>query len=142
MKSGELILTTQWTDEQFIAVSFHASSDRHSTTVEIPIDAEDLRTFATALCHFPTPGQTDPVLEEGTDDETWASYLRLRARQFDPLGHSILEVTARTNGRRDIAARSTFAIRADPAQLNALGRALLKWVDYPDDRFEMTLYAE
>ena len=84
----------------------------------------------------------DPELEVGTDDETWASYLRLRATRFDQRGHLILQLATRTNGRVDVAARSTFAIRADPAQLNALGRKLLTWTERPDDPFEMTLYAE
>lgn len=104
----------------------------YATCQGIYIYPASLSKFGEQLEQFGSSTSEEVVLEAGSPDESYYSWLRLRAYIFDAVGHSALEISTQQNGAPHIRARCQFSAPLDVSLLNSLGKQIKAWAKASD----------
>lgn len=116
----------------FLPLEVEASNGVYAGRADAYIFPDEFRYFAKQLAGFPRYEGDEAVFSFGGDDEQSYAYLYLRAIRLEPDNQTALEVRMRHDGPQLEAGRAAFVIAAPQARLNALGQALVNWVDQPE----------
>lgn len=124
----ELTLSRRWLDDDgMLQVDVSVSYGGYATYQDVYVYPEDLIEFGEQLANFGASAQEEVVLEVGSTDESAYSWLRLRAFQYDSVGHSAIEVSTQCNGAPHVRARCQFSALLEIASINELGSQIKAW---------------
>jgi hypothetical protein len=124
-----------WTDDDgMLQIMVGTSGGAASASMEVYSYPADLESFASRLESFPLNPGDEVVWESGTTDPKWYGHMLLRAHVLDGVGHSAIEVLMDVRGAPPNRSKCNFFLRANPADLNELGRRIKSWLSNPSDQ--------
>jgi len=133
MEEPGIILTREPYDDSAWRIRLEASNGEFAAALVFYIDGASLLEFARRLSAFPKSIQDEVCFRLGSREGSWAYYLSLRAYVCNRAGHTALDVEIDNREPGYCHARAAFAMAAETASLNELGRKLAGWVERPGD---------
>lgn len=124
----ELSFRRRWVDDDgMLEVDFSIAHGGYSTYQNFYVYPEDLGEFGRCLENFGSSANDETVLEIGSPEEGHYCWVRFRAYQYDPIGHSAIEISTQRNGAPQIRARCQFSVPMEIAAINELGAQIQMW---------------
>jgi hypothetical protein len=124
----ELTFSRRWLDDDgMLQVDVSARYGGYATYQDVYVYPDDLDEFGKRLAAYGASVAEEVVLEIGSTDERAYCWLRLRAFQYDAVGHSAIEVSTQRNGAPHVRARCQFTVPLEIASINALGIQIQAW---------------
>jgi len=124
----ELTLSRRWLDDDgMLQVDVSVNYGGYATYQDVYVYPEDLIEFGERLANYGASPKEEVVLEVGSTNESAYCWLRLRAFQFDEVGHSAIEVSTHRNGAPHVRARCQFSVPLEIASINELGTQIQAW---------------
>jgi hypothetical protein len=118
------IIRTPYEEPHHIQLEIEASNGSHTAKFQVYVNATVLSEWAKHLEVYPRHNSDVFLFEIGSErsEDRWAYYFRLRVFMIDGSGHCA--ILLRTNNNQDLPDRelAEFCIRAEPSQINNLGK--------------------
>ena len=125
----KLNIVKHWRDDDgMVQLELRASTPDYTTSLTFYTYPDRLMQFARALSDFSGAYSDQPCFEEGSQEDTCAYWIRLRALSINGRGHSLLQVSTVNRGDLSDAAACSFSSALEVAAINRLGTTLAHWV--------------
>lgn len=110
---------------------FAATNGRFGGSLDIYINASDLKDIGEALMNFPqeVPDSYSYMIGSSNPEDRSAFYFALHTYTIGGLGHSALQIEIDNNENRPHGATCRFSIEAEPSAIRCLGKLLLNFYE-------------
>lgn len=115
-------------DDGMVQLKLRASTSDYTTGLTFYTYPDRLMQFARGLSDFSGAYSEQPCFEEGSQEDTYAYWIRLRALSINGRGHSLLQVSTANRGALIDVAACSFSSALEVAAINRLGTTLAQWV--------------